>query len=156
MGFVMQSLWDPSKFPAEGKELHLQEWIPGKAWIIPQFLSQEECAALIRAADDQLDFDEIGAFPQYRRCFRSKFDDPVLLDWMWKRLLPLLPAFESNWYQSEECSEDSDSEEELEGTWRPYHLYRYPRLCKYTEAGHHFNSHYDYSVTVERGRRSFL
>ena len=138
----------------------MEEIMPGKCWIINNFLSEAECEAMISAGDESLDFIELSTFTRYRYCYRVKFEDNKLLHWMWKRLENFVPKYSPDWRMPNDSDSDSETDEiPKKGIWEPIELQRYPRMCKYVKSQHHFAPHFDYSVDEScsnEKRKSFL
>ncbi len=61
-------------------EPKLEEVIDSKCWIVRNLLTINESKAFIEAGRRELEFDYLAG--NYRHCYRSKFDDPELLAWL--------------------------------------------------------------------------
>ena len=141
-----------------GREVqgNVENLIPGKCWLVRNLFSEDECQVLIQESEKVLGYELVAGFTQYRHCYRVKFEDPQLLDWIWKRCEGFIPEYHTYWGSGRYYSSDEEEYEPFTGTWIPYSLQNYPRMCKYTSSDHHFAQHFDYSVMEGKKKRSFL
>ena len=129
-----------------------EEIIEEKAWLIHDFISENDCKSLIEASEEHLNYESVFIKNRHvhRHCYRAKFEDERLTKWIFSKVKPILPEYNPSWLGNIESEEFHQKYKYI-----PVGCYSIPSFVKYTKSRHQFEKHYDYSIHND-DLRSFL